>query len=176
MWKFNGPEEPTWNQSSESGRCSTVEEGGRAFLKVRKCGKREEPDRTGLTGSLRHIHRTLLTLRIIYYYAYLFALPGAQLVERSPSKATKLGSIPGQGHGPAVGWGDTMFEKNGWIEMLAGVFNTQEHILGTHFTFTLSALPSPQHISMYWKCMWTVAQRFLQIKNDSQCNIHIFRL
>ncbi len=27
----------------------------------------------------------------------------AQLVERSPSKATDLGSIPGWGHGPAVG-------------------------------------------------------------------------
>ncbi len=35
----------------------------------------------------------------------------AQLVERSP-KAMDLGSIPGRGHNPAVGWGDIMFEWN----------------------------------------------------------------
>ncbi len=61
----------------------------------------------------------------------------AQLVGRSPSKATDLGSIPGQGHDPAVGWGDKMFGKNDRRGMLAGVFNTQEHILAPHFTFSL---------------------------------------
>ncbi len=59
----------------------------------------------------------------------------AQLVEHSPSKATNLGLIPGWGHDPAVGWGDTMFEKNGRLGMLARVFNTREHILTLHFTF-----------------------------------------
>jgi hypothetical protein len=34
-----------------------------------------------------------------------------------------------------VGWGDTMFEKNGRLGMLARVFNTREHILTLHFTF-----------------------------------------
>ncbi len=34
----------------------------------------------------------------------------AQFVDRSPSKAMNLGSIPRWGHDPAVGWGDIMFE------------------------------------------------------------------
>ncbi len=34
----------------------------------------------------------------------------AQLVKRSSSKATDLGSIPRREHDPAVGWGDIMFE------------------------------------------------------------------
>ncbi len=59
-----------------------------------------------------------------------------QLVERSPSKATDLGLIPGRGHDPAVRWGDIMFEYNCRLGMLAGVFNTREHILAPHFTFT----------------------------------------
>ncbi len=60
----------------------------------------------------------------------------AQLVERLPSKPMYPGSIPRRRHDPAVGWGDTMFEKNGRLGMLAGVFNTRERILATHFTFT----------------------------------------
>ncbi len=47
-----------------------------------------------------------------------------------------LGSIPWRAHDPAVGWGDIMFEKNGCLGMLAGVFNTREHILALHSTFT----------------------------------------
>ncbi len=70
----------------------------------------------------------------------------AQLVERLPSEVTDPGSILGRGHDPAVGWGDTMFKKNGCLGMLAGVFNTRKHILALHFTFTFftSRHPSSQ--------------------------------
>ncbi len=48
-------------------------------------------------------------LREVIYFIYS-PVWVAQLIERSSSKAMNLGSIPGQGRDPAVGWGDIMFE------------------------------------------------------------------